>query len=97
MLIANELAISLLKALSRAFVFDDDKWNTVDETNDVASACQCTARSFNHKLRANMVDIIVRVFPINKTKSIALAIPFDVFGYGGTQHQKVIDFLIGSP
>ncbi len=78
-----------------AFALDYRKRNPVDEQHDVWSPQFVRSRTFDLELIGDVVDVVLRVFPIDVLKRVATLIPVDGLLDGFPQRQQVVCLLVG--
>ena len=102
-LIAQHLADSLLHGLFffagsveiRAFTFDDDDGDAVDEEDNIRAAGLVAATPLDGEFLSDVVDVALRVLPINVVQAEALGIALDGLGEAGAQGEQFVDALAG--
>src|SRR5262245_50800528 len=96
-MLGNSLSNRLLNV--RAFAFDNDQRNAVDEQHDVRPPCLMASCSLNHKLLSHMEDIVRQPcsgIPVDVLQRKTLCVACDGLLQTPAQNKEVIHFLVGT-
>ena len=94
-LVADHLRHRLRHLGIRRFAFDHREGDAVDEQHDVRPRRLVAARALHRKFGGDVIDVVLRIFPVDVVEREAAHRPFHRLFQRHAQRQQVIDRLIG--
>ena len=95
-LVAYELAASLLEALGWSLVFNHQHRDAIDEGDDVAALGLRGTGSLHREFGGDVEAVVLGRLPVDEAEGEALAVAIDGLGDGRAQDQCVVDILVGA-
>ena len=97
LLVANVLTDRLADRVFqvRPLALDHDEGNSVHEEHDVGAPRLLTSASLDDELLGDVIDVILRVCPVDVIELEALGVPFDRLLHALSEAQQVVDLLVG--
>ena len=95
-LVADQPGSGFPAAPGRPLVLDDDEGDAVDEGDDIEAAGLETARAFHLHAGGDVVDVVGGIVPVDIAKRVGPEVTGDPLRDGGSEHEEVVDLLVGA-